>query len=437
MTDLLGADNYLDIDYYAFGPETPEAQSDLLNPNRLVGEGDRFKYNYVFDAVDYSGFAQAQFQFKKVDFYLAGKIGKTTYQRTGLYKNGHFPDNSLGESEELDFTTYGAKAGATYKITGRHMIDVNGGYFTKAPTLRNSFSNSRQNNQAVIGLEEETLQTVDLSYIFRSPKINARLTGYYTKILDATEISFYYADGISFNTQQGFSDFGRGSTQAFVQEVLTGVDKRHVGLEFGIEGKLTQTLTLKGAAAVGQNIYDNNPNVYVTSDDFENEVDFGKSYLKNYHIAGGPERAYQIGFEYRDPDYWFFGATTNYFSNAYVDPSPITRTKNFYLDTDGIPFNDYDPEVARELLKQEEFGDYFLVNFIGGKSWKIDDYYIGFFGVISNVLDEEYKTGGYEQGRNANYRSLVEDTSNKKRIFGPKYWYGYGTNFYLNVYFRF
>lgn len=222
-----------------------------------------------------------------------------------------------------------------------------------------------------------------------------------------------------------------------MQEVLTGIDKRSIGLEFGLEAKATQTITLKAAAAIGQVVYDNNPNLYLTSDDFDQRLNFGKSYLENYHVAGGPEQAYQLGFEYRDPDYWFFGATTNYFSNAYVDPSPITRTRNFYLDVDGVPFNDYNPQTARELLKQEQFGDYFLVNFIGGKSWKIDDYYVGFFGVISNVLNEKYKTGGYEQGRAANYRELLADTSNDKRVFGPKYWYGYGTTFYLNLYFRF
>lgn len=439
MIDLLGAENYLDVDTFNSGDE---AQSDLQNPNRILGNGERFGYNYIFDATTYSGFAQAQYKTKKVDFYLGGNLGRTTYLRTGLYQNGAFPDNSLGESEELEFTTFGGKAGATYKITGRHMIDVNAGYLTKAPTLRNSFSNSRQNNDVVSGLTEETIQSVDLSYIFRGPKINARLTGYYSKLMDATEISFYYADGLSF--QAGIPETGTSTpgatvnqTNAFVQEVLTGIDKRSIGLEFGLEAKATQTITLKAAAAIGQVVYDNNPNLYLTSDDFDQRLNFGKSYLENYHVAGGPEQAYQLGFEYRDPDYWFFGATTNYFSNAYVDPSPITRTRNFYLDVDGVPFNDYNPQTARELLKQEQFGDYFLVNFIGGKSWKIDDYYVGFFGVISNVLNEKYKTGGYEQGRAANYRELLADTSNDKRVFGPKYWYGYGTTFYLNLYFRF
>jgi len=440
MIDLLGGNGYLDIDTFNQGDAQ---QNDLNNPNRVLGEGDTFKYNFELDARVYSGFAQAQFTYSKIDFYLAGNVGKTTYQRNGLYQNGSFPDNSLGKSKQLDFTTYGAKAGATYKITGRHLLDVNTSYFTDAPTLRNSFSNSRQNNSTVTGLTEEATSSIDASYIYRSPIVKARLTGYYTEMKDATEISFFYADGIS--------GIGRNVTNAFVQEVLTGVDKRYMGGELGIEAQVTPTIKLKGAAAFGQYTYSNNPNLYLTSDDIKrdetstgftrinenDELVYGKSYLKDYKIAGGPQQAYQIGFEYRDPDYWWFGATTNYFSNAYVDVAPITRTENFYLDTDGIPFNDYDPAVARELLKQEQFDDYILVNVVGGKSWKIDDYFVGFFATINNIFDEEYKTGGFEQGRSSNYRTLSEDAANDTRVFGPKYWYGYGTTYYLNVYVRF
>src|SRR5690625_8038214 len=106
----------------------------------------------------------------------------------------------------------------TYKITGRHLLDLNTAYYTQAPTLRNSFSNSRQNNETVKGITEEKIQNVDLSYIFRSPRVKGRLTGFYTKIEDASEISFFYADGIS--------GLGRNSTTAFVRS-----EERRVGKE--------------------------------------------------------------------------------------------------------------------------------------------------------------------------------------------------------------
>lgn len=410
-------------------------QYDNQNPDRLVGEGDKFRYNYNLYADIISGYAQAQFKYNKIDFYLSGSITSTTYQREGLWEHSRFPgDESYGKGKELNFTGYGGKAGFTYKITGKHLLDFNGGYITRAPSLKNTYSNSRENHNIVKGIEEEKVTAFDASYIFRSPIVKARLTGFYTKIEDANEVSFYYADGLS-----GFEIEGN-DTSAFVQEVLQGIDKKHIGAELGIEAQVTPTIKLKGAASVGQYTYDNNPNLYLTSSSFTSEdgsIDYGQANLKDYKVAGGPQTAASIGFEYRDPDYWWFGATANFFSNAYIDINPLTRTENFYLDTDGLPFNDYDEDIARELLKQEEFDSYMVVNLIGGKSWKVGDYYIGFFASVGNLFDEEYKTGGFEQGRNANYRELKEDNDNPTRVFGPKYWFGRGTNYFVNVYFRF
>ena len=419
IIDLFGGSGYLNVDSF------DGYQFDLQNPDRIVGEGDQFKYNYNLFADILSGYIQGVFKFSKVDFYVAASVTNTEYQREGLYDNEANPGNSFGMGEKLTFNGFGGKAGFTYKITGQHLIDANAGYITKAPSLRNTFSNSRDNHNVVPNISEEKILSADASYILRSPKIKARLTGYYTKIEDANEISFFYADGI-----QGFEE-----TSEFIQEILQGIDKRHVGGELGIEAQVTSTIKLKGVASVGEFTFDNDPNLYLTSNDIT--VDLGKSTLENYKVAGGPQRAFSAGFEYRDPDYWWFGATANYFSNAYLDISPLTRSKNFYLDTDGLPFNDYDTEVARELLQQEQFDDYMLVNLIGGKSWKIKDYYIGFFASVNNILDKEYKTGGFEQGRNANFRELRDDVNNSTRVFGPKYWYGRGTTYFVNIYFRF
>ncbi|MGY0391445.1 carboxypeptidase regulatory-like domain-containing protein [Bizionia sp. KMM 8389] len=425
IIDLLGASGYLNVDSF------DGFQYDNLNPDRIVGEGDKFRYNYNIYADIISGYAQAQFKYNKVDFYVSGSVTSTSYQREGLWENEAFlGDLSYGKGEKLDFMGVGAKAGFTYKITGKHLLDFNGGYITKAPSIRNSYSNSRDSNSVVDNLTEEKITSFDASYIFRSPIVKAKLTGYYTKIEDANEISFYYADGIT-NIGDEFND-----TSAFVQEILQGVDKKHIGAELGIEAQVTPTIKLKGVAAVGQYTYDNNPNLYLTSTSFDRSPTY-QSNLKDYKVAGGPQQAYSVGFEYRDPDYWWFGATVNYLSNTYVDVSPLLRTENFYLANDGLPINNYDEAIATELLKQEEFDAYFTVNLTGGKSWKIGEYYIGVFASVNNLLDEVYKTGGFEQGRNANYTELLADNQNPERQFGPKYWYGRGATYFVNVNFRF
>ena len=431
IIDLLGGTGYLDAD--SFADTFDEKQNNLLNPLYIAGAGDRFKYNFDLHSNVVDGFLQGQFKFNKVDFYLATTISNTSHQRDGLYQNGGFPDNSYGKSEELNFTNYGAKGGMTYKISGRHILDINAGYLTKAPNLRNSFSNSRENNNTVENLTSEKVLSADASYIFRGAFLQAKLTGYYTKIQDATEISFFFADGIG------------GDNTAFVQEILSGIDKKHFGAEFGLEAQVTPTIKLKAAGNLGQYTYDNNPNLYLTTENntrsldagfIDGRKDFGVSNLKNYKLAAGPQTAYSVGFEYRDPDYWFVSATANFFDNVYVDIAPLTRTSNF-ADDGGIPFNDYDEDIARQLLQQEKFDNYMVVNMIGGKSWKIGNQYISLFASIGNLFNTRYKSGGFEQGRNANYRQLKEDKSLDIPVFGNKYWFGRGTTYFLSLNYRF
>jgi len=429
MLDLLGGNGFLDLDQYAEGDAQ---QNDLNNPNRLIGENDTFQYNYKIKASEANAFAQVQFTQKKVDYFIGLNFKNTNYQREGLYKNGTYATTSFGKGEKQTFSDISVKTGITYKFTGRHLLTLNGAYVSNAPNIRTTFSNSRVNNSITPNLTSEKIVTGDVSYIFRSPKIQSRLTAFYTKFSDAIETSFFFAEGLL------------GDQADFVNEIITGVDKKNIGAELSAEYQVTPTIKILAAGSFGQFTYDNNPQLYLQSESFTDEnSDFGTSYLKDYRVSGTPQRAYSLGFEYRDPSYWWFQANANFLSNNYLDISPLLRTDNFYKDVDGTPFLDDETgvEVTQDqvdsLLKQEKFDDAFLVNIVGGKSWRINDNYIGFFASINNVLGEVFKTGGFEQSRNANYPELKQDKKLDKPIFGPKYWYGNKTSYYLNVYVRF
>jgi len=429
MLDLLGGTGFEDIDQYAEGEAQ---QNDLNNPNRIVAANDKFQYNYTINASVASTFAQIQVTKRKVDYFASVSFKNTNYQRDGLYKNGTYAANSFGKSEKQSFSDFSVKGGITYKINGRNLVNLNAGLLSNAPTIRTTFSNSRVNNEITPNLTSEKIVSGDVSYIFRAPGIQARLTGFYTKFSNAIETSFFFAEGL------------RGDQADFVNEIITGVSKKNIGLELSAEYQVTSTIKLIAAGSLGQFTYDNNPHLYIQSESFTNEnSDFGTAYLKNYRISGTPQRAYSLGFEYRDPAFWWFQVNANYMTNNYLDISPLLRTNNFYTDVDGVPFIDNETGVAvtqdqvNALLKQEKFNDAFLVNLVGGKSWRIKNNYVGFFMGVNNVLGEVFKTGGFEQSRNANYPQLKQDKQLDKPIFGPKYWYGNKTSYYLNVYLRF
>lgn len=436
MLDLLGGEYFNDVTL--FGSGYNQQQSDLNNPGRRVVEGDTFGYNYNLTANNIDAFTQFKFTYKKFDFYVAQSYSRAEYQREGLYRNGYYPSNSYGKSEKIVFDNFGFKGGITYKITGRQFLNFNGAYMTKAPSLRNTFNNARINNNTVTDIQSETVSSADASYIISMPKLKARLTAFYSKMENTTETSFFFADGI------GEDDSSADGANLFVAETVTGLDKRNVGLELGIEYPITSTIKLTATAAYGEYIYTNNPNVSYNVDDQATatntnpRLDYGQAMMKNYKQSGMPQQAASFGIEYRDPKFWWVGANINYLANNYIDIAPITRTSQFYDDiAAGVPVVNPSQDTADYLLKQEKFDNFSLLNLTGGKSWRINGNTFGFFASINNVLDETYKTGGFEQARNANYTQLSQDAASGTPQFGPKYFYGYGRTYFLNLYVTF
>lgn len=427
MMDLLGADYQIDVDKFEI---EDTAQNDLNHPNRQIKVGDKFSYDYNVNTNQIETFGQLQANFNKLDLFFAANVGQTTYQREGLYKNGKFSNTSYGKGEKLDFLTLGTKGGITYKLSGRNLISLNAAYMEKAPTINNSFSNSRVSNITVPGLTTTKIATGDISYIYRAPGIKARLTGYYTTFRDLTKVSYYFVQGVSLTDSDEDSEF--------LATALSGLDYRNFGGEFGVEIQATPTVSFTGVASMGQYTYDSNPDLYTTVTEENANNPFGTSYLKNYKQSGTPQGGYSVGFTYRDPNYWWVSTNANLLTNNYISLSEFRRTDNFFTDSfDGQPITGLTQEEVDRILAQEKLDDVFLVNLVGGKSWKINDYYVGFFASVNNLLGEKFHSGGFEQARKANYTQLSEDQALDTPQFGNKYWYGRGTSYYINLYFRF
>jgi hypothetical protein len=422
MLDLLGGTYFTDKSTFGFGDQQ---QADLNNPNRIVGVNG---YNYNIYATRLDAFTQFKFSYKKIDFYLAEMFSRSVYQREGLYKNGYFPNDSYGKSEEAKFDNFGFKGGMTLKITGQHFIDFNGIYMTKAPNTKDVFANARINNSITDDITNETIRGVDLSYIIKAPKFKARFTGYFSETLNTTEINFYYGDALG------------GDSGAFVNEIITGMNKRNRGLEAGLEYQVTSTIKITGVAAYGDYTITNDPDITVKDDALLLDIPTQKTHLSGYKQSGMPQQAYSFGIEYRDPKFWWIGANANYLSDNYLDVSSIKRTDFFYTApenfSDGLVL---DQNLANKYLKQEKFDPFTLINLVGGKSWRFQNKYtVGLFANVNNVFDVTYKTGGFEQSRKASYREEYEDhQSTGPSVFGPKYFYGYGRTYMVNIYFTF
>lgn len=426
IDDLFGAGFHEDLDPFS-------NTANNLEGNLRIGEAAIFNYQYKITATQLDAFAQLKYSFNKWNGFIAANHLNTSYQRIGQFKNGRFPDNSLGKSESKSFSNISFKGGLSYQITGRHRIRINGGYLGRPPVLQNVFINPRDNNEVVPKLLNETISTIDANYFIRMPRLTGRLTGFYTRFQNTTDVNYFFVDA------------GVGSD--FVQEVITDLDKLHMGTEFGLEYELSTSVKLSAVAAVGKFLYASDPDVVINFDtagaeedliNLEGNIDLGLAVIKDYKLSQGPQKAFAFGIEYRDPKYWWVGATANYLANNYTNISTITRTRSFTIDPEtGAPFPEATDENVMQLLRQKPLDNFYLLNLVGGKSWLKKGRYISVFASINNVFDAVFRTGGYEQSRNGNFGQLKQDNLSGNPSFAPKFWYGYGRTFFLNVAFSF
>ena len=407
--DLLGADFVHDIDKFAerdFGGDSRKSQVDLRHPDRIVQKGDRFSYDYDSRTTRYQTWLNAIYHFRKLDAYSGLAYTHTAIQRDGKQQRGLFPENSLGLSDYIKFNDIAAKAGLTYKLNGHHYLQTNIAYVEQAPTFQNIFISPRTRNSYVDDPKSEKILSAEASYLVRLPWLRGRITAFYSHVSDKMRAMNFYDD----------------SRASFSNYMITGIATRHLGLEAGVEAKLSPTLTANAALALGQYQYANNP-TYVQSIDNSNEViDKDQIYWKGLNLSGTPQTAATVGLTYYSPWYANFGVNANYFGRNYVSMSPVPRTDR------GRSSLDY------SYILPERLQDGFTVDVFASYSWRLSyGTFLRFNLSVSNLLNNRrLPNGGYEQLRIRTLRGS-DGTQQLYRPFDTKLSYVYGTTFFFNT----
>jgi len=403
VRDLLGGDYWLDVDQFAERdyPNDPDAfQNDLNNPDNAVTEGEIFGNNYYAFQRGETLWGTGTYTGNRFKLYLSAHARYTAMWREGLMRKGLFPENSFGKSERLDFPTWGIKFGGDYRFTGRHMLLFNTLVTTNPPLFRNSFLSPRTRNTLTPDLREEMIVSGDLSYVLRSPVVTGRLTAYYTRFMDQTEVTSFYHD----------------EWMTLVNYAMTGIDKENYGIEAGAEVNLTSELTVNAVASLGQYLWISNPDITITQDNNSQVLSNEEVWIRYFRQSGTPQTALALGIEYNSSRFWWAGITGSYYDNIWLDFNPVTRTKD---DSGYYPYWDY----------QQKADPGFLIDIFVGKSWRFDDLYVTLSANLSNVLDNRNMvTGGYEQYRFDPARP---------ELFQPRIYYANGFNYFINLSIRY
>lgn len=420
VQDLLGGDFYMDYNRFAqIGLPFDQnlLQNDLDNPNRVLRKGDKFGTMFRYTQHRAQAWIQAQFNFRKVDFFVAGRLSVSSFWRTGQTRVGLFPDNSLGNSDKLLFINPGVKTGITYKITGRHYLYANGGYTTRAPYVNNVFLSPRSRNSINDHVVSEKIISAEGGYIWNSPRVRLKATGYYTLFLDGIETKSFFHDDYN----------------AFVNMSLSNLDRRHYGAEFGTEVKIYKGIAASAVVGIGRAQYVDRAKVTLTQDNSAEVLLKDQTvYLKNFNVASGPQWANTIGLSYNAPQNWFVRLNFNYYDWIFVDINPIRRTE---AAVEGM---DPESDVFRETIDQERLPGAFTMDFFGGYTWRLNETFKAVKGQKSLVFslsvnnltnNRKFISSGFEQLR----FDFDERNPNK---FPSKYFYNFGINAFFSVAYR-
>ncbi len=417
LLDLMGGDFFVNLNQFAnrdYPSNNRVQQYDLENPNRTIGVGDKYHYYYRSLVQNVDLWGQAKFTYDHFDFFLAAKLSHTSYLRDGQYQNGLFADNSKGKSDRINFFSPDLKAGLTYKINGRNYLYANTLIGTEAPWFQNVFISPQMNNYYIANPVNQKVNAADIGYIYRSPNLKGSINGYVSDFRNVVDIIRFYND----------------DENAFVNYVMENVNFRNIGMELGLEAKITSSWSVNSAVALGQSYYTNNPSVTVYNQNDTTAsplTSSGKTvYFNNYNTGRGPQTALGMGLRYSSKNYWFATLNANYLDDNFISLSPERHTAEA---VDGYALDSYE---RKHILHQEKLPSAFTMDFFGGKSFIIKRnpstnhrtfmyIYVGVNNIFNNT---DVFTGGFEQ------RRLNKENLN---VFGNKYFRAYGTNYFLSL----
>ncbi len=540
VDDLLGGNQWIDVDPFAerdikelatnIGLTQADIinvkQNDLQNPNAAVGDNGKFGYNYRINMMNAKLWAQNEWSWNSVDLYYALQFTYSAMQRTtdmlngrawylarlGEANNHHYyyladaADDVLAAGDNFSklptrlagyahhFVDPAFKMGVNYKIDGRNQIKINALAETKAPLARDAYISPRVHDRAVENIyrhdyaryyakqdgtswlneyfgASQKIVGGDLTYAFNYTNVRGRITGFFTQFWNGTELNGYYDD----------------EARTFVNQSLSGIARRHMGVEAAAAVKLGTYFTLTGAVSVGDYRYTSNALAITSAENGMALAENAKGpiyelrdsvLIKGLRVATGPQVNSSLKLSFFHPKMWFADVTVSYFDWAYLDYAPARRMKGLFTGTraDGSTVNGWYGDTYTDAIEKNAEGEIiydqygvpelkypynllsdqevltgknplhrFLVDVSLGKLIYLKNRQsISINLTVNNLLNNtNFKTGGYQQARLPRQtRQGVADRENSVISpnvwkFPSKYYYAWGTNFYLNFQYKF
>lgn len=421
IRDLLGGEFWVDVDPYADRDlDNPDIdpqilQNDLDNPNRRVGEGDRFGYDYNIHAIKVNGWLQNQINLAHWDINYGVEMSYEQFYRYGHMRNGRAPENSLGKSKTLHFDDAAVKAGVTYKLDGRNFFTVQAQYGTQAPLIKDVYIAPRIKDTTIEDPHSMRVFSVDGKYAWNYRNFRGSIGAFFTDMSHATERNGFYDETLN----------------TFCNFVLKDVRRQYKGIELGMAYKILPSLTASFAGTFARYQYKNNPMGVRSVENGLYADQTNRVYLKNYYCTSTPQTAFNIGLDYAAPKNWYFNVNASWLADYYVQLA--------------FPYHEAMPDLwtsvdtAEELEEkvnaftdQEKLRNNWVLNASVGKTCYINrKLSLNFNLSVSNIINNKNLiTNAYQQSR-------VDRNNYNPDAYPTRYQYAQGIKVYFNVGVRF
>lgn len=409
LEDLLGGEYWLDTDQFVENDDDvkDKTQNDLRNPNRHIGVGDRFGYDYAVSIARAAAWFSLSQRVGSWRFSGAASLSGVGYRRIGYYEKENFAGGlSYGKSDMTTHVDYMVKASAEYNRGARLRAALNLTAGSFSPTPSQLFIWPSYRNAVVENPQNESLLSAEVVLDYRAPALRLRGAIYATSFSNAMRTLNFYDD----------------LEHLYCNYIVKGINTRHLGIELAADIKLTDMLNLSLVGIWSNNRYTSNPEATEYKESTGAEVRHERVLYESLHVAGSPELLGLVSLKFNTRG-WIANLSMSGWTGGFVDVAPLRRTERA-LD---LAHN------RDDMMEQEQLTGGFSLDLFAGKSIYLR--HAGLLGIYigANNLTNNRNiiSSGYESSR------LLKAVDGLYSAQHTRYYYSLGVNFFVNVSYRF
>ena len=319
ISDLFGGSYYIDATRGSVLPANNPKANDMNWVTEKLGVGDVVYRDYTGTIVQEGVFGSLEYSKNNLSAFVNASVSLNHNWRQDRY----YYDNVMARDSVVRIGGT-IKGGINYKFAKWHNVFLNAGFISRAPKYQAIYMSVSTSNAINNEAKNEKIASVELGYGFENQYASIHVNGYFTEWMDKTMTKY-----------GNLSD--PDQTQFYMN--MTGVNARHMGLEFEAKARPTKWLELSAMVSVGDWKWDSDSVIgraydehgfAMTADGKRTEIGaedhaWAKINMKGIHVGGQaqttanfgvifkPFKGFRIGGEYtlydRNYSYYSFSGS--------------------------------------------------------------------------------------------------------------------------------